>query len=153
MNLLHRLKPALPKHWLMILAGLMWTGVGVLLCRYAFGWLMRPPSWSRIGLGLTGVVAAVPVYRLGFAKLARSNLARIRQLSDRACLFSFMAWKSYAVVAVMMTAGILLRNSAIPKHYLAVLYAAIGGGLFLASFVYYGQLSRLAWRSRVGDGG
>lgn len=141
MRLLHRLNPALPRPWLMALAGFMWTGVGVMLCRYAFGWLVYPPSWSRAGLGLVGVLAAAPIYRLGFGKLARNNIARIRQLNDRACLFSFLAWKSYAIVAVMITGGVLLRHSAIPKQYLAILYAAIGGGLFLSSFVCYEQLA------------
>jgi hypothetical protein len=142
----HRLKPALPRHWLMALAGLMWTAVGVMLGRYAFVWLAGSPSWVNAGLGLAGVAAAVPIYRLGFGKLARRNVERIRQLGDRACLFSFLAWKSYAIVAVMITGGVLLRHSAIPKPHLAILYAAIGGGLFLSSFVYYGQLRRTASR-------
>ncbi len=140
----HRLKPALPRHWLMALAGLMWTAVGVMLGRYAFVWLAGSPSWVNAGLGLAGVAVAVPIYRLGFGKLARRNVERIRQLGDRACLFSFLAWKSYAIVAVMITGGVLLRHSAIPKPYLAILYAAIGGGLFLSSFVYYGHLLRTA---------
>ncbi len=152
MSLLHRLKPALPRPWLMALAGLMWTGVGVMLCRYAFVWLANPPSWPWAGLGLTGILAAAPIYRLGFGKLARRNIERIQQLSDRACLFSFLAWKSYAIVAVMITGGVLLRHSAIPKQYLAIVYAAIGGGLFLSSFVYYGRLYGAARRYLAGDG-
>ncbi len=51
----------------------------------------------------------------------------------------------------MITGGVLLRHSAIPKPYLAILYAAIGGGLFLSSFVYYGQLQRMAGR-RLAEG-
>lgn len=140
MNLQHRLKPALPRPWLLALAGLMWTAVGVMLSRYAFVWLAHPPSWTNVALGLVGIAAAVPIYRLGFRQLARKNIERIRQLNDRACLFAFLAWKSYAIVAVMITGGILLRHSAIPKPYLAILYAAIGGGLFLSSFVYHGHL-------------
>lgn len=146
MSLLHKLNPALPRPWLLALAGLMWTAVGVMLGRYAFVWLTGSPSWVNAGLGLAGVVAAVPIYRLGFRKLARKNLTRIQELNERACLFAFLAWKSYAIVAVMITGGILLRHSAIPKPYLAILYAAIGGGLFLSSFVYYGQLRRMAGR-------
>lgn len=139
-----RLKPALPRPWLLALAGIMWTAVGLMLCRYAFVWLTHPPSWAHAGLGLAGIVAAAPIYRLGFRKLARQNVERIRRLGDRACLFSFLAWKSYAIVAVMITGGVLLRQSALPKPYLAILYAAIGGGLFLSSFVYYGQLHRIS---------
>jgi hypothetical protein len=144
MHLFRSLRPTLPRPWLMALAGLMWTAVGLMLCRYAFGWLAHPPTWPRLGLGLVGLAGAVAVYRLGFRRLARQNIARIRQLNDRPCLFSFLAWKSYAIVAVMITGGVLLRHSAIPKSYLAILYAAIGGGLFLSSFVYYGHLYRTA---------
>ncbi len=144
MDLVQYLKPTLPRPWLLALAGVMWTMVGVMLGRYAFTWLTRPPSLAHAGLGLAGVAAAVPIYRLGFRGLARQNIERIRQLQERPCLFSFLAWKSYATVAVMISAGLLLRHSAIPKPYLAILYAAIGGGLFLSSFVYYGHLYRLA---------
>lgn len=135
-----RLKPALPRPWLLALAGFMWSAVGLMLGRYVFLWLARPMSWPHLGLGLAGVAAALPVYRFGFRNLARKNIERIRQLDDRPCVFAFLGYKSYAIVAVMITGGMLLRHSAIPKPYLAILYAAIGGGLFLSSFVYYSQL-------------
>jgi len=35
-------------------------------------------------------------------------------------------------------------ESAIPKQYLAILYAAMGDALFLSSSVYYGRLHRKA---------
>ncbi|MBI3586491.1 MAG: hypothetical protein HY088_05125, partial [Ignavibacteriales bacterium] len=35
----HQLKPAVHRNWLIALGGLMWTGVGVMLCRFAFIWL------------------------------------------------------------------------------------------------------------------
>ena len=38
---LTRLKPAVPKHWLIAIAGLVWSGAGGMLCRMAWGWL-RP---------------------------------------------------------------------------------------------------------------
>lgn len=136
----HNLKPALPRRWLPALAGLMWTAVGLMLGRYAFVWLAQSFSWLHVGLGLAGIAAAAVIYRLGFRRLARKNIERIRQLNDPACVFAFLEWKSYAIVAVMITSGVLLRQSAIPKPYLAVLYAGIGGGLFLSSFVYYRQL-------------
>ena len=144
MDFAHRLKPALPQPWLLALAGLMWTAVGLMLCRYAFVWLAHPRSWANVALGLIGLAAAAVIYRLGFRKLARRNVERIRQLNDRPCLFSFLAWKSYAIVAVIISGGVLLRHSAIPKPYLAILYAAMGGGLFLSSFVYYVQLQQMA---------
>jgi len=135
--LLERLKPAVPRKWLLFLAGLMWSGVGVMLCCLAGGWLSAVPAAVSLPLGLAGAVLAVAVYRFGFSKIARKNIDRISRSPDMACLFSFQAWKSYLIIAVMVTLGLLLRHSSLPKHYLAVVYVTIGGALFLSSLHYY----------------
>ena len=86
---------------------------------------------------------------LVFLKVAQDNIARIWDSPDRACLFSFQAWRGYLIIAVMIPLGLLLRNSPLPKPYLAVLYTAIGGGLFLASFHYYAFFYRVVWRGQA----
>ena len=60
-------KPAVSKYWLFALAGLMWSGVGVMLCRLAYGWLAE---FSRIragSFGLVGIALAMAAYRFVFA--------------------------------------------------------------------------------------
>lgn len=52
------------------------------------------------------------------------------------CVFSFMPWKSYLIILIMMAMGVTLRHSAIPKHYLAILYTCIGLALILSSMRY-----------------
>ncbi len=52
------------------------------------------------------------------------------------CVFSFITWKSYVVVAVMVAMGALLRHSPIPKPYLSILYIGIGLALLLSSIRY-----------------
>ena len=52
------------------------------------------------------------------------------------CVFSFITWKSYIIVAVMIAMGTLLRHSPIPKPYLAVVYTGIGLALVLSSVRY-----------------
>jgi len=52
------------------------------------------------------------------------------------CVFSFMPWKSYLIITIMMATGFLLRNSPVPKLYLSVIYAGIGGALILSSLRY-----------------
>lgn len=140
---MQRLTPALPKKWLLLLAGMMWTGVGILLLRYALIWLTQPLSAVTGLLGVLGVCIAVLANRFQFSRLAEKNVARILALNDKACLFAFQAWTGYVIIAVMMTGGILLRHSAFPKPYLAVVYAAIGGALLQASLKYYRGFSRL----------
>lgn len=145
---LARLNPALPKKWLLILAGIMWTGVGVMLLRYAITWLTHPLSTISILLGSLGVMISIAANRWMFSNLARKNIERILSLKDKACAFSFQAWKGYLIIAVMITSGILLRNSAIPKPYLAVVYAAIGGALLQASLNYYLRYYQVAGTSQ-----
>ena len=134
---LARLNPALSKKWLLILAGVVWTGVGVMLLQYAIRWLSHPLSTISILLGLLGVIISIVVNQLMFSHLARKNIERILSFKDKACVFSFQAWTSYMIVPIMITFGLIMRNSALPKPYLAVVYAAIGGALFQASLMYY----------------
>ncbi len=142
---LARLKPAVSKHLLLALAGLMWSTVGVMLCRIAYNWLTVIRSSWAIPLGLLGILLALAAYRFGFSGIARKNIDRICLLSDKGCVFAFQAWKSYLIIALMITLGIVLRDSPIPKHYLSVIYTTIGGALFLSSFHYYRRL----WRAMV----
>lgn len=134
---INQLNPAVPKHWLLLVAGLMWSGVGILLITLALTWMAKGFSIVAVLLGLLGIVISVIANRFMFTRLALKNINRILASNDKACLFSFQAWTGYVIIAVMMTLGITLRNSAIPKVYLAAVYIAIGGALLLASFNYY----------------
>lgn len=134
------LKPAVSKRWLFALAGLMWSGVGVMLCRLAYGWLQPLNNPQPMALTASGALMALLVYRFGFSKLASKNIRRIQQLPGRVCLFAFQEWRSYPLVVFMIALGILLRRSPVPKPYLAVPYIGIGGGLLAASTLYYRRL-------------
>jgi len=122
----------------------MWTGVGVMLCRLAYNWLAVISKGMATSLGLFGVAMAVAAYRFGFLKIAQRNIDRISQLTERTCLFAFQTWKGYLIIGLMIILGAILRDSAIPKQYLAILYTAIGGAIFLSSLHYYPLLWKLA---------
>jgi hypothetical protein len=143
-NLLVKYNPVLPKKWLLVIAGVMWTCVGVMLLGYAVTWLTTPPTLITGLLGAFGIVISILANRFEFSKLAKKNVARILALNDKPCLFSFQAWKGYLIIVVMITAGILLKSSSIPKPYLAVVYAAIGGALLQASVNYYLSFYKVA---------
>ena len=146
--LIENCKPAVSKRWLYALAGAMWSGVGVMLCRLAYGWLSLVSRGYAILLALAGTLLVLAIYFFGFSRLADKNIHRIGNLvGDKACLFAFQEMKSYPLVALMIAMGIALRRySPIPKPYLAILYFGIGGGLLLASSHYYKRL----WRMRGG---
>lgn len=132
--------PAITRHWLWLLAGLLWSGVGIILCITAGGWLSQV-DWPLNALGtLVGFGLGVLIYRYGFSRIARKNIERIAQKPDRVCLFAFQAWQSYVLIAVMMLLGYFLRHSHMPRFALAVLYAGVGSGLTLSSSHYYQRL-------------
>ena len=134
---LDRMKLVVGKRWLLLLAGVTWMAVSVLLAGFAYSWL-RPLPWiNALPLALSGLAIAIAAYRLGFVTLALKNIQRIQRMSDRASLFAFLQWKSYLMIAIMASGGAMLRHSAFPKPYLAVIYLGMGGSLFLSSLHYY----------------
>jgi hypothetical protein len=129
--------PSVNKRILVLLAGIMWCGVGIMLVRFAIAWL-SPYNLKEQGLYYAaGFLAAMPIHHFGFLKIADKNLNRLLPLTEKRCLFSFMTWKSYIIVLVMVSMGIALRHSPIPKRYLSVLYNGIGLALFLSGIRYF----------------
>jgi hypothetical protein len=128
--------PSADKRVLVLLAGLMWCGVGIMLVRYAIIWL-GPLKMNGVAVYYAaGFLAAMPIHHFGFLKIADKNLKRLLPLTEKKCLFSFMTWRSYIIVMVMVSMGITLRHSALPKRYLSILYNGIGLALFLSGIRY-----------------
>lgn len=141
--ILARLKPDVPKCWMFAVCGVLWSVVGLSMCFAAMNWLRAEGFARGVGLQMAGLVVAATALQWSFGGIARKNIRRLRQLSDRGCFFAFQAWKSYLIIAVMVVLGIVLRHSPIPRAALAIVYTGIGGALFLASFHYYRHLLRL----------
>jgi hypothetical protein len=139
-------KPAGPRSLLVGLAGVMWSGVGVMLCRLAYVWLTAVRWGPALAYGGAGIAFALTAYRFSFSKIARKNINRLCQLSDKACIFAFQAWRGYVIIGVMIMLGVVLRHSLLPKPYLAIVYLAIGGALLLSSRHYYGCLWKMLVR-------
>jgi len=140
---LRSLKPAVSKAWLIALAGLIWSLVGLMLCRLAYHWLAVIRWTWVVPLELLGIVLALVAHQLFFSRMARKNIARLSLLTEKTCIFAFQRWKSYLLIGLMITVGIALRNLPIPRPYLVILYTTIGGALILASLQYYGCLWRI----------
>jgi len=140
--------PSVDKRILVLLAGLMWCSVGIMLIRFAVTWL-SPMGFRGAGIYYAaGFLAAMPIHHFGFLKIADKNLNRLLPLTEKRCLFSFMTWRSYIIVLVMVSMGIMLRHSALPKPYLSILYSGIGLALFLSGIRYLRFFTILLYRSR-----
>jgi hypothetical protein len=126
----------------------MWCGVGIMLVRYAVSWLSLCPWKEQILLYIIGFLAAMPIHHFGFLKIADKNLNRILLLKEKQNPFYFMTFKSYLIVLVMVSMGIALRHSAIPKRYLSILYNGIGLALFLSGIRYFRFFFKLLYEKR-----
>ena len=146
-----KLKPGVAKHWLIILAGVMWSSVGVYLVLLGADWIALIPGRNATLIVLAGVLLGAAIYSFGFSKFAKRNIRRIVAIASEApCLFAFQEWTSYPLVVVMISLGIFLRvYLPIPKRYLAIVYLGIGISLFLASLHYYNHL----WISKIKKAG
>jgi hypothetical protein len=140
---LRKLSPRADKRILVLLAGIMWCGVGIMLVHYAIVWLIPFKGSERVVFYTAGFLAAMPIHHFGFLKIADKNLNRLLPLTEKRCLFSFMTWKSYIIVLVMVSMGIALRHSFLPKQYLSILYNGIGLALFLSGIRYFRFFFRL----------
>ena len=132
-----KLTPSADKRILVLLAGIMWCGVGTMLVCFAVSWLLPYNGWEQGLYYAAGFLAAMPIHHFGFLKIADKNLNRLLPLTEKKCVFSFITWKSYIIILVMVSMGIALRHSSIPKRYLSILYNGIGLALFLSGIRYF----------------
>ena len=142
MSLKESLKPSVNKNFLIFFAGFLWIAVGIMLNSFACYWLINYGKSLAFLFVAIGLACSIVIHHYGFLKIVDKNLGRISLMDGKRCAFSFMSWKSYFTVAIMVTMGIMLRHSAIPKQYLSVLYIGIGMALILSSIRYFRNVRR-----------
>ncbi len=148
--LIERINPRVDRKILILISGLMWCGVGVMLMILAETWVNHYSGRGKYIYYITGFLIAMPVHYFGFLRLAKKNLSRLIPISGKKCVFSFITWKSYITLAIMIFMGIILRHSSIPKNYLSILYNGIGLGLFLSGIRYLRTVLKLNVDKPVG---
>ena len=137
---LEKWKPGVSKRVLLLIAGVMWIGVGIMLDGLSYSWLWVEKPNSALIAAIVGFVSALIIHHLGFLRIVDKNLGRILPMEGKRCVFSFMPWKSYILIIIMILMGFLLRHLPVPKLYLAVLYSGIGTALILSSMRYLRHL-------------
>ena len=138
-SLFSRLNPAVPRHYLFVLAGGLWTIAGTILCLRAELWLEVFPLGTEIELEAVGAILAVAGYLFLFVHIVQKNIDRITRLPERVCLFAFTAWRGYLLIALMIGLGLALRSTSIPTYYLSVPYTVMGIILIVGSTRFYRQ--------------
>ncbi|MCL2790952.1 MAG: hypothetical protein FWD79_09960 [Desulfobulbus sp.] len=128
-------KPGVPRSVHLFAAPLLWTAIGGLLMVRGWGWL--DPGRGRLlffAAGLLGTLKSLLV----LDKVAQRSLDRLIRFQDGTCLGAVYSWKTWLLVLLMMTAGIVLRSLTQPGPVIGTLYGSVGWSLCLSS--------RLGWR-------
>ncbi len=130
--------PKVSKNILILISGILWTGVGVLLMKIASKWFVLFNN-SELAIEIIGgIILGTTISYFGFSNLAQKNIERINLYTGKVCIWAFQKWQNYFLIAFMISLGIFMRTTSImPKFLLTPLYIGIGFALFTASFKYY----------------
>lgn len=120
---------------LLLIACLVWSAAGFNILR--IGIIEYPPYLSIINFLLSAAVFTVFQIFI-FGRLVKKHTKRIDGYGDQKQLFlKFFDIKSFIIMAVMMTGGILLRSLHIaPPLFIAVFYTGLGASLLLAGILF-----------------
>ena len=125
--------PTASKRTQVLLAALMWTGVGIMLPTLGLIWDIT--KWHLLGVAFAAPFIVVGLLKAGFIldKVAAKAIAHIKARPEGAFVLGFFSGKSWLLIAGMMIGGQILRRTPIPKPYLGFLYVAVGAALLAAS--------------------
>jgi len=110
-NFLEKIKPGVQKRTLLLIAGCAWTIAGVILIFRSLLWLIGANHHLTMEIGI-GIVLCILFYILLFARISKKHITRITLIRiDNPCFFSFFNFRSYLLMAIMISGGITLRVS------------------------------------------
>lgn len=135
---IRKFKPAVTKRTLLFIAGCFWTFAGGMLIYRGLGGLipLHHYLFPEILIALAGGTC---FYVFLFIKISKKHIKRISLIQvDNPCFFSFFNFKSYGLVIIMITTGIVLRKTDIIGHeYLFTFYFAMGIPLLLSAIRFF----------------
>lgn len=130
--------PRVSKHYLLLVAALVWTFAGGMLLFRGLTINNPLPAHWELKL-LLCIVAGLLFFRLLFNRISAKHVLRIKNLPiERPTIFSFFNLKSYLMMFSMIALGITLRlTGAVSPEYLSFMYVTMGIPLLMSSFRFY----------------
>lgn len=128
-NTVHKNLYMIPKNYLPLIAGIVWVFAGSMVCKIGV------PIFITM-LGPLSILAFIGTflffYLMIFRKLIYKHVRRIRDMSDeRTCFWLFFDLKSYIIMIVMMSFGIISRKlNLFPAAFIGPFYSGLGFALF-----------------------
>lgn len=116
---------------LLLLACLVWMIAGINIARIGFQSYTGYVSIINI---ILSILVFIIFWSMIFQKLVQKHTKRIKQYtSEKQYFWNFFDVKSFCIMAVMMTFGILIRNlQLMPQLFIAVFYTGLGLALVLS---------------------
>lgn len=132
------LTPRVSKIYLLLIAAMVWTFAGGMLLFRGYFFLLESHHLLFLKI-LSCISGGIVFYILLFDKISQKHIIRIKGLPvERPCAFSFFNWRSYLMMTIMITSGIMLRKSgAVSPEYLSLIYITMGIPLLMSSFRFY----------------
>ena len=118
------------------IAGVIWLIAGFNVCRIGV------VSWQSLESTtvsmIVGCLATLLLFSRMFVKMLFRNVQRIRQIDvEKRRLWDIMPVKSYVIMAVMITFGVMLRSCPVmPQSVIAPFYVGLGTALSMAGAIY-----------------
>jgi Ca2+/Na+ antiporter len=133
-------KPVASSRLQLLLAGLMWSLVGVGLICVGTYWIL---STSSHIMGLLAISLCIGLAKslLILYRVASRIVKRIALRGEGRCMVSFYSLRVWAIVIIMMLMGRILRGTGISYSLLGLIYAAVGTSLLMSSRSIW-----LAWK-------
>jgi hypothetical protein len=130
--------PTVPKRYLLLVAGLVWTFAGAMLFARGSAWLLQHGDHliARYAIALAGGLA---FFAALFSRISLKHVARIRAMDIvRPSVFSFFDSKAYMMMALMIAGGVLMRTlGLIEPSILFTFYVCMGTPLLLSALRFY----------------
>lgn len=135
MGIIQKLKPTASKRELLFIAAFFWTFAGIMLLYRG----ITMPGKTLLSRFELSIAPGLVFYIFLFSRISLRHIYRITHLeSEFPCLFSFFSIRSYFMMFIMISAGILLRVSGIIRpEYLSLLYIIMGVPLLLSAMRFY----------------
>ncbi|HLN22259.1 MAG TPA: hypothetical protein VK213_14285 [Bacteroidales bacterium] len=136
-DLIRKYRPTVPKRTLFLIAAFAWTFAGIMLLIRGSLVFYKSPSWPI--LTLVSLCAGLLMYVILFSRISMKLISRIVSMPDEDhCLFSFFSIRSYLMMVIMISAGIIVRHSSlISREYLATVYNTMATPLLLSAVRFY----------------
>jgi hypothetical protein len=137
-NVLLQLKPGVPKRYLLLIACMVWTIAGSILFIKGSAYLIIFSTYLTLRF-IFGTLFGIVFYFVLFARISLRHITRIRAIDiAKPCIFSFFNFKSYIMMGIMITGGILLRKFDFINHdILFNFYVGMGIPLLISGARFY----------------